>query len=253
VSKEYNYIYTGKNTEVINFNINLKLAFFTTTFADRNGIDSSQVFVSQLGSASEDPSDTKPLKEKIPDEYVNGQDPGLPAPSTGASLSRRGGPGPTDDELSLLARNFMESLLNSSEEMLQADIEVMGDPYYIVSSGTANYSMSNTGSFNITSNGEIDYQNGEVHVLVNFRTPVDIDPDTGLADFGNTEIAKGFSGLYQLISVTNSFKSGKFTQTLHGFRLPNQSKSSENDKIAKPESKYEVAEPPYIYDISDEW
>ena len=253
VAKEYNYIYTGKNTEVLNFNINLKLAFFTTTFADRNKIDPNTVFKAQLGSAGQDQADTKPLHEKDPKEYVAAEDPGNPRPQVGSSTDRRGGTGgPTDDDLSLLARSFQENLLNSSEEMLQADIDVMGDPYYIVSSGTANYSMSNSGSFNITSNGEVDYQNGEVHVIVNFRTPVDIDPDTGLADFGKTEIAKGFSGLYQLVSVTNSFKAGKFTQTLHAFRLPNQSKSSDNAPVSKPEPRFGPSETPFVYDILDD-
>jgi hypothetical protein len=253
VSKEYNYIYTGKNTEVLNFNINLKLAFFTTTFADRNKIDPSTVYRSQLSSAGQDQSDTNPYTKKDPSEFVDGQDPGNPRPITGSSIDRRSGigGGPTDDDLSLLARSFQENLLNSSEEMLQADIDIMGDPYYIVSSGTANYSMSNTGSFNVTSNGEVDYQNGEVHVIFNFRTPIDIDPDTGLADFGKTEIAKGFSGLYQLVSVTNSFKAGKFTQTLHAFRLPNQSKSAEGPAVDKPQSDYVAAETVYTYDISD--
>jgi hypothetical protein len=251
VSKEYNYIYTGKNTEVLNFNINLKLAFFTTTFADGNRTDSG--YRDQLNSAGQDQSNTKPYIKKDPAEFLDGQDPGNPRPVTGASIDRRRGigGGPTDDDLSLLARNFQEKLLNSSEEMLQADIDIMGDPYYIVSSGTANYSMSNTGSFNITSNGEVDYQNGEVHVIFNFRTPVDIDPDTGLADFGKTEIAKGFSGLYQLVSVTNSFKAGKFTQTLRAFRLPNQSKSAEGAAVGTPQPEFVTAQPNDIYDISD--
>ena len=255
VAKEYNYIYTGKNTEVLNFNINLKLAFFTTTFADRNKIDPSTTFNDQMSSTGQGQSPSISYNSRIPSEFNNAADAGMPMPVTGQSIDRRSGigGGPTDDALSLLARTFQENLLNSAEEMLQADIDVMGDPYYIVSSGTANYSMSNTGSFNITSNGEVDYQNGEVHVIFNFRTPVDIDPDTGLADFGKTEIAKGFSGLYQLVSVTNSFKAGKFTQSLHAFRLPNQNKTAENPAVVAPEPLYEQTEPIYSYEITDNW
>jgi hypothetical protein len=253
VAKEYNYIYTGKNTEVINFNINLKLAFFTTTYADNNRLDPSAVNGSQLDSAGQDSSNIGTYKKSDPTEYVNGQDPGHPRPLTGTIIDKRNGTGggPTDDPLSLLARTFHERMLNSSEEMLQAEIEIMGDPYYLVSSGTANYSMSNTGSFNITSNGEVDYQNGEVHVIFNFRTPVDIDPETGLADFGDTIAAKGFSGLYQLITVKNSFKSGKFTQTLTAFRLPNQVATAE--ETTAPISEFIEALESDSYDISDEW
>lgn len=244
VVKEYNYIYTGKNTEVLNFNINLKLAFFTTTFADRNKADPSTVYSSQMSSAGKDSSETNQFHKNDPDDFQDNVDPSMPVRTTGALTSRRSGVGggPTDDYLSLLARSFQENLLNSSEEMLQADIEIMGDPYYVVGSGTANYSESNTGSFNLTANGEVDYQNGEVHVVFNFRTPVDIDPFTGLADFGSTEIAKGFSGLYQLVSVTNNFKGGKFTQVLHCFRLPNQAMKSEGSSTGKPLSDVKQAE-----------
>lgn len=250
VAKEYNYIYTGKNTEVLNFNINLKLAFFTTMYADRNKLDPSTTYKDQLSSAGKDPNEPNRIVKNDPVEFnKEAYDPGLPAPVTGQNTGRRAGPaGPTDDALSLLARSFQEILLNSPEEMLKFEMEIMGDPYYIVSSGTANYSMSNSGSFNINSNGEIDYQNGEVHVIVNFRTPTDIDPDTGLVEFGRTEEAKGFSGLYQLVNVRNSFKSGKFTQTLEGFRLPNQAKTG---ATATPVSEYTVDED--VYDISDEW
>jgi hypothetical protein len=253
VVKEYNYIYTGKNTEVLSFNINLKLAFFTTDFADRNILDSSTLHSNQLSSAGRDSSESKILARVAQEEYKDVQDPGLPRPTVGESVSRRGGiAGPTDDPFSLLARTFHEKLFNSSEEMLQFDMEIMGDPYYIVSSGTANYSTSNTGSFNITSNGEVDYQNGEVHVIVNFRTPTDIDPDTGLVNFGRTETAKGFSGLYQLITVKNLFKGGKFTQVLNGFRLPNQSKSADSPETSTPESEYQPLESVYE-ERSDEW
>jgi len=41
-----------------------------------------------------------------------------------------------------------------------------------------------------------------------------------------------FSGLYKLTSITSSFKAGKFTQTLQGYRRPGQeitdSKSKDN-------------------------
>lgn len=250
VAKEYNYIYTGKNTEVLNFNINLKLAFFTTTFADGNRLDGNTKYNLQLNAAGKDDGQPRTLSQQDISSYNDkAQDPGIPRAETGAILTRRDGTGggPTNDELSLLARNFQERLLNSSEEMLQADIDIMGDPYYIVSSGTANYSMSNTGSFNITSNGEVDYQSGEVHVVFNFRTPVDIDSDTGLVDFGSTEIAASFSGLYQLVSVTNSFKVGKFTQTLHAFRLPNQTGSG------TPQPDFKESNTPDSYDELDAW
>lgn len=71
----------------------------------------------------------------------------------------------------------------------------------------------------------MNYQSGEVDILVNFKTPVDYNPDTGFMDFGTTVNVDGFSGLYQVLGVKNSFVKGKFTQVLDLVRRANQAPS----------------------------
>jgi len=225
--KEYNYIYTGKNVDILNFNIQLKAGLFTTAYADKNALAGSvypQVNgqgVAQGGQPTNDESN------KISNEK------GIPNAVVGEQFNRysNAGGGPNDDYRSLVAKNFYESLLNSQGDMLTAEIEVMGDPYYIADSGMGNFSDVPI-NFNENSNGSMNYQSGEVDIIINFRTPVDYNGITGSVDFINGLENTGFSGLYNVQEVTNSFKSGKFTQTLKAIRRPIQEPVKEQANIS---------------------
>jgi hypothetical protein len=231
VVKVYDYIYTGKNTEVLNFNINLKFGFFTTAFADLNKAQSDINYAQQNGAGREA---VKNIIETYDPSNSAETDTGNPQATTGALIGDRTSPVGTlaMDELRLISKTFHEKLLNTPEEMMIAEIEILGDPYYLISSGTGNVSSSTHNGENQTPTGEIDYQSGEVDVVVNFRTPVDINDKTGIVDFASTEVAQGFSGLYHIIRVENKFRNGKFTQTLHAVRRPNQAKGSKALKQA---------------------
>jgi hypothetical protein len=104
---------------------------------------------------------------------------------------------------------------------MTADIEIIGDPYYIADSGMGNFSDVPV-NFNENANGSMNYQSGEVDVIVNFRTPTDYNSVTGQMDFMSGVQNAGFSGLYNVQEVTNMFKGGKFTQTLKAIRRPIQ-------------------------------
>ena len=68
---------------------------------------------------------------------------------------------------------------------------------------------------------------GEVYVNLTFRTPVDIDEDSGMMQFKDKDIlgptqTSLFSGLYRVMRVENEFRNGQFTQMLNLIRLPLQ-------------------------------
>jgi hypothetical protein len=76
---------------------------------------------------------------------------------------------------------------------------------------------------NMNSDGAMDYQSGEVDILVNFRVPVDNAGPGGLYEFpSGTDLLKAFSGLFQVLTLENNFSKGKFTQTLNLVRRRNQ-------------------------------
>ena len=125
--------------------------------------------------------------------------------------------------------------------MVVLELEIWGDPFWIVNSGMGNYtSKSVEGIKDLCQDGSVNWQTSEVHTWVYFRSPIDINPITGMYDFksGNhtqdlTLSSKaaptiGFTGLYCVNRVTSSFRQGQFRQTLKGYRVPQQ----ENPKVA---------------------
>jgi hypothetical protein len=220
--KEYNYLYTGKNVDIINFNIRLNAGMFSTAYADRNALSGS--VYSQINGQGVDRGGQPTSDES--NKVSN--DSGVPNAVMGEQFRRytNAGGGPNDDYRSLIAKNFYEALLNGPADMLQAEIEVMGDPYYIADSGMGNFSDVPI-NFNENANGSMNYQSGEVDIVINFRTPVDYNGITGTMDFADGVENSGFSGLYQVQEVINSFRSGKFTQTLKTIRRPIQAPDKE--------------------------
>jgi hypothetical protein len=122
------------------------------------------------------------------------------------------------------AARLFHNALTSGADMINLDLKILGDPYFIAQSGQGNYT-SKPVSQNLNADGSVNYQSGEVDVVINFRTPIDINQSTGLYDFGKaTKSASSvqFSGIYQIINVTSNFAGGQFTQVLSGPRRANQ-------------------------------
>lgn len=229
--KEYNYIYTGKNTEIVDFNIELNAGFYTSLNADGNkngpkkelgAATSGAAQLSALDQAkynaiSQAPYGNLPNTQGTP--VVVKQD------TIKTSTGNQGGTG-VDDEVTRVARQFQD-IITSGIDMLTLDLTILGDPYYLGDSGMGNYSAKGVEGFdNITSDGGMNYQNGVVVVTINFRTPIDLNQDTGFFNFGDTRPVLQFSGLYQIQQVLSEFNRGKFKQTLKMFRLKGQDNPS---------------------------
>jgi hypothetical protein len=76
----------------------------------------------------------------------------------------------------------------------------------------------------INSDGSMNYQNTEVYIVVNFRTPTDIQEGTNVYKNlqSSSMLVQSFSGLYKVRRVESSFNDGKFTQTLEITRQVHQ-------------------------------
>ena len=62
----------------------------------------------------------------------------------------------------------------------------------------------------------MNYQSGETDFVVIIRTPIDLDPKTGLYKFAKT--VDELSGLFMIQEVESKFNHNKFTQTIKGIR-----------------------------------
>jgi hypothetical protein len=129
----------------------------------------------------------------------------------------------------LMAKRAHEIILNNPVDMITPTLTILGDPYYLGDSGFGNFvSKQLKGIESMNADHSIDYINNEVHILVNFRTPIDIDMSTGTYDFGTpTRVVDKFSGLYQVTTCANNFSKGKFTQQIELMRINGQNATTE--------------------------
>jgi len=216
--KEYNYIYSGQNQDVLGFDIKFNAAFFTainTDFGERSAGERSAT--SEGITATSPEAGIQRGSDTISDE-PQGSTEVVPS-ATGVASGNY-----NIDRLQNIARTFHEALLNSDVDLITADLEIWGDPYYLTDSGMGNYNAERSGaSVMVNADGSADYQQGNVHIGINFRTPIDYNQDGTMEFPEDTQAVKGFSGLYRVLSVDSNFSNNRFTQTLGLLRERNQS------------------------------
>lgn len=223
--KRYDYIYTGRNVDIIDFDITLNNAFYMPMVSDGYGqFSGNSVLANKFArdGSNPDPAFQRTLQSNSPEPVA-----GAEAHGFRPSAYRNNDGSPNDTYKTLVAKHFQERILNADLSMVTANLKIVGDPYYLADSGLGNYTNTNsTNKLNITSTGSMDYQSGEVDILVNFFTPVDISKAGNMIfakDLKNgNQLNVPFSGLYQVWSVKHSFSQGKFIQELGLLRRPNQ-------------------------------
>ena len=222
--RRYNYLYTGKNIDVLNFKLNFNLAF------------QSQI---PLANANNDtPSATRAA---APDSTVNvkrndsnvetiksNQNSGGTVVTTpnATSMSRvtDGTAGQvSDDPYWTLARNMHSAIVDfKGGSLIIGELEILGDPFYLVT-GAFNNAAPEVESTGITKTGEAAHLYGSIVIGLEFRNPQDIGTfeQGGLLQFQDTERVP-FGGIYRVSSVDSTFKEGQFKQVLKIQRLPGQ-------------------------------
>jgi hypothetical protein len=226
VAKEYNYIYTGENSDILNFDIRLNAAFFVGLKTDLGNINNEHA----TGATQDNARQT--AVEYVQVEQGGGsENPGGLA-KTGNVLSSNtssaGGNGISNSKIAA-AQQFHNLIINSDVDLLELDLDIFGDPYFMADSGMGNYNSPEASLF-LNSDGSLDYQRSETSVLVQFRTPIDYNETGGMYFPEDQSIAvDAFSGLYRVLSITNTISGGKFTQRLNLLRLRNQDEVPEEE------------------------
>jgi hypothetical protein len=218
--RRYDYIYTGKNDDVLNFDINFNAAFYNSILGDYGQLGKSQ----KLGAANSTVAPSDAPKHGQADgsqSTVPGAGIAPAKLSTGVNTGGSGS-GATNHPENMVARSFNDSLVNSTTDLVTVDLQIWGDPFYIADSGMGNYDAPTLG-FNVTADNSMEYQNGEVDVELYFRTPIDYGEDGNMKfPAAGGKAIGSFSGLYQVTTVKNNFNANKFTQTLSLIRRRNQ-------------------------------
>jgi hypothetical protein len=128
-----------------------------------------------------------------------------------------------------IAEMFHQRIRNMTVDMVTAEMEIMGDPYFLPQE-SGNYVAERGDRPGITKDGTMTYQTGPVHCVVNFKTPFDYQIKGATMEF--PENVPGFSGLYQVWAVVNKFSAGKFTQTIKLLRRRGQ----DNEETPNPKN-----------------
>jgi hypothetical protein len=231
--KQYDYIYTGKNVDIMDFKIYFDNGFVTSMLADSFSKNADIVTGTQAGDGKVK-APLNPVGVGNPPEQSVGVVPTITKFfKTLTNTDRKGGSGP-DSAVTRAARLFHDAITKTQGDMIELDMKIIGDPYYIAHSGMGNYTGSSTSnSSSLLDDGSINYQNGEVDIVVNFRTPIDINQGTGLYTFTGTTASApviSWSGIYRLTEVTSTFRNGEFTQLLGGYRRPYQEAKVTDDQ-----------------------
>jgi len=226
VAKEYNYIYSGANDDIIAFDIKINSAFYTSLFADSgNKNPEQQTGATQDTAFATDNIDNTTTNLTSGDLiYSEGATTTGTVITYGSSTGQTGGSNTANSSKYQVAKLFNDTILNSAVDLLALDLEIFGDPYFLSDSGLGNYNSASAGP-NINADGSISADRQETDILINFRTPVDY-AENGFYfqdNVGGGQATLGaFSGLYRVISLTNVFEGGRFTQRLSLLRRRNQ-------------------------------
>jgi len=215
--KNYNYMYTGKNRDIIDFEIKFDALFVNVIAIDKNKT-AATISNPRTGSGDKTQANREnvPAYNIAPVQFVN---------TSGTQASLTGGSDETAEKQQ--AANFAENIYSSAGgDMIELKMKIIGDPHFIKQDEilfSPDKSMNAKGQWVDKEGGSLSMDRGEIYCNINFKSPVDIDETTGLLRKDSKWKDVYFSGLYKVNTVESEFRQGKFLQTINGFRIKGQS------------------------------
>ena len=196
VHKEYDYWFTGKNTEVLNFEQEYNYLYFQTMGAQ-------EPVVARQNNARE-----------LTKRYY------LPGNAEG-SIGSKGGSNESADNAA--------SILYSPSDQANARVQIVGDPDWIAQSEIfygPEVALKEIGLGPFMQDGSVNYDASEVLFSINYNTNQDYNLLNGIAEVGKDnygrQVASGIPGesrmslIYRANIITSNLSKGKFTQQLEG-------------------------------------
>lgn len=221
IVKEYDYILTGKNTEILNLDLEFKTSFITyaqsNIITKQQGSGAAVPAKDQTSDVTYKPSPALLVSKSTP---IGNGHLYLPAPSSNKNSGMVGEQTPHRNMASDIA-----STIYAPAEMLDVKLTINGDPDYIKQDGIFLRPSATSELTPFDKNGGIQYNCGEIFMNLNFLVPRDINQSTGLmiaADTGDqTSVSykrNVFSGNFRILEITNKISKGIFTQELQTIR-----------------------------------
>ena len=215
--KEYNYIYTGLNEDVLDFDLTFNHAFQQTVMANYGQNSGASGSLADLTHAGGSDTQQGAGSNRNSSDSENSESGATIAEEVSLSSGLYGGSRSQDIKLRV-AEMFHDRLINQVVDLVTAEMRIFGDPYWMAQQ-TGNYVGESAGP-NLTQDGTVNYMTNEVFVVVNFKTPFDYQVEGATMEM--PKVVSQFSGLFSCRAVTNSFSKGKFEQTLQLIRRRGQ-------------------------------
>lgn len=211
--RTYNYLYTGQNKDILQFDVTYKFGFYQAIpYFKRTGEN----------VPNDAYSGNKP--EETAQENTTGQDGvGTSQVTTEAIRTRKDGfIADLNTVNGEVATIFEQIIQDPTADLLVTTIEIIGDPCWIEQKSVLNESYQNSyqeDSPSIDRFGAVTTDEYEVYIRVNFKTPTDLDDETGLF---NVNDAAFFAGIYKVFICESRFAGGLFTNVLQMVRMRHQ-------------------------------
>jgi hypothetical protein len=217
--KQYDWMYTGRNTEVIDLQIDFDMLYYQqlTAFPNAKAQGSTGETIQKPAPTNADtPPPQFPLipataeaLQPLAVTYVSNDYRQTTLPGAASAFGTASG-------------DLQRDLTSSSRgDMINIQLKIIGDPQLIKQDDLFYAQNISPPTSQLTPNNSLYYDGGELYVNIIFQSPIDYDESTGLAipNLGSYTYNL-FNGIYKIITVENNFRQGKFEQTLDLIRLP---------------------------------
>lgn len=200
--KEYSYIFTGENTEILSMKLDFNTAYY-------------QVQTFGTGSPDDVLNDAK--SNFIAQKKVN---------TEGGSNSNN----VQNQELTLAdkrGKDLVSSIMTDGADLVEMKMTILGDPDLIPTGDGFFQGDEIAGNLYTDAywpDGTINYDLSAPHVNIKLKTPTEYNDNTGLLDPNEDKRygSSAFSGIYRIIEVKSTFSGGVFTQDLNMIRAREQ-------------------------------
>jgi len=233
-SKVYDYYYTGKNVDVLDFKLDFDTTYYTAIQAYTSAIAATESTQTTLEDEYINDPTNKSIDRniKLNPAIITGGVPNIspmvyrpivndPNTSIGMNMSSR--------PAAQIASDVMKSIYTTlNGDMLSLELTIVGDPtllkqddwLYIPSPNTSkkynSWDSQSQAEFSLLY-GHVRMDSGDVIVEVNVNSPIDIDTETinqGLVTPLPGYSKSLFSGQYRILTISSRFYQGKFEQVL---------------------------------------
>ena len=237
--RKYDFIYTGENKDVLNFNLQYRFAYFQpeltltaegdSTPENDPALEQGQTRHSSASSFGQGQTNDKEMVG-VNVTRGGGQDFGT-MPASVISGNDSGDILPDADADNKEAINKLKQVLEDpAADMIVCELEILGDPYWIeqktVRPGTK--TQSQAGPY-VEPDGSISVDGHAPIIEINAKLPADIDDATGLYQLNDTPF---FQGTFQVWMCESNFEGGVFTQTLSLIRQKGQNRDKQQGGIS---------------------